>query len=269
MRHEDSRSGRAKILRKAAERLKKGAEPAEQNNALSVVSAATVSGQGKREYQQDAFALSGVSDSGGSVFAAALCDGMGGMADGRRIADDTVKRALRLCLEGGDCAAGIADISREIYEKYSGAGGATLAMIRIRGGMLEFWSVGDSDVYLLRRGRLCRLNARHTHMSELLRQVAMRRIDFEEACRSVQRGALSQYMGEKSVVPDSFQTPFALVSGDTLMLCSDGVSGTLSERRLAHMLTFTPQACCDAIEREIIEADRSGQDNYSAVVVRF
>ena len=141
--------------------------------------------------------------------------------------------------------------------------------MRIRGGALEFWSVGDSDVLLLRRGKLYRLNLRHTHQNELYRLAAAGRISVEEALESTQRHALSQYIGAKSISPDCFVRSFGLCVGDALLLCSDGVSGTLGDKQLARLMALPPKGCCEGIEREIAAADLPGQDNYSAVAIKL
>ena len=270
----DVSSGRGRrpkeILRSAADaigRLSRGS--GRRGSVWTLPRADSVTGTGGREYQQDSFAFSGVRDSGGAVFAAALCDGMGGMADGGEIAEETAKKALRLCFSGGDCREGIIRLSREIYEKYGGEGGTTLVMVRIRNGVLEFWSVGDSDIRLLRHGRLYRLNSRHTHQNELYRLAAAGRIGAEEARDSARRHALSQYIGAKSVSPEQFVRSFLLCRGDTLLLCSDGVSDTLNDRQLARLMALSPESCCEGIGREIEAAGLPGQDNYSAVAIRI
>ncbi len=229
----------------------------------------SVAGQGKREYQQDSFVFSCVRDSEGAVFAAALCDGMGGMADGSEIADATARAALRLCFTGEDCREGIMEISRGVYEKYRGAGGATLVLTRIREGKLEFWSVGDSELRLLRRGKMYLLNVLHTNQNELYSLAAAGRISVEEARECAQPHALSQYIGAKRVSPDQFARRFTLCRGDALLLCSDGVSGTLSEKQLARLMSLSPESCCEGIEREIAAADAPGQDNYSAIAIKI
>ena len=60
--------------------------------------------------------------------------------------------------------------------------------------------------------------------------------------------------------------PLLLQPEDTLLLCSDGVSDTLTLKQIRQAMELSPKDCCDALEREILAAQLPNQDNYTAIV---
>ena len=91
----------------------------------------------------------------------------------------------------------------------------------------------------------------------------------EEAFLDPQAGALSEYIGKEEVNCDFSRIPFPLLPGDTLMLCSDGISDTLTRKQIREAMTRPPQVCCDNLEREILSAGKPNQDNYTAIVLNY
>jgi protein phosphatase len=124
-------------------------------------------------------------------------------------------------------------------------------------------NLGDSRAYLLRRGRLRRLTQDHTVAAVLLR---LDEITPEEAGEHPGTHRLTRYVGmEGEALPD-IQT-LRLEAGDRLLLCSDGLTGMVSDRRIAHLLRQqpTPEDACQAL---IAAANAAGgRDNISAIVI--
>ena len=87
----------------------------------------------------------------------------------------------------------------------------------------------------------------------------------EEAFQDPQAGALSEYIGKEEVTCDYTRMPFLLQPEDALLLCSDGVSDTLTLKQIREAMALSSQACCDKLEEEILAAGKPGQDNYTAV----
>ena len=46
--------------------------------------------------------------------------------------------------------------------------------------------------------------------------------------------------------------PFLLQPEDALLLCSDGVSDTLTLKQIREAMALSSQACCDKLEEEIL-----------------
>ena len=91
----------------------------------------------------------------------------------------------------------------------------------------------------------------------------------EEAFVDVQAGALSEYIGKENVQCDYTRIPFLLQAEDALLLCSDGVSDTLTLRQIRDILALPPQACCEQLEKAILDVGRPNQDNFTAIVLKY
>ena len=63
--------------------------------------------------------------------------------------------------------------------------------------------------------------------------------------------------------------PFLLQPEDALLLCSDGVSDTLTLKQIREAMALSSQACCDKLEEEIMAAGKPGQDNYTAIAMKY
>lgn len=243
----------------------------EQPAPLPVVEIANLQGCGRRETQQDAFGASLLQNYDTDGLLAVLCDGMGGLAAGDLIARETVAALLGAFPWESDDALPdlLARLSAGVYSRFRGQGGTTLVAAVIRAGMLTFWSVGDSDLFLLRAGRLYALNQRQEYKNDLLCRALAGAFPPERAYADPQAGALAEYIGKQQIRCDCLRRPLALLPGDTVVLCSDGVSDTLTLARIQQAALLAPQACCEALEQEILAADLPNQDNYTAIVMRY
>ncbi len=229
-------------------------------------------GLGQREEQQDAFSVSPLEEYDSKGLLAVLCDGMGGLEDGRAIAQSVVERSLAEFPYGApapdDWNAWLCARNQQLFDTYGGQGGSTLVTAYLFQQKLWFWCAGDSDLYLLREGALYAVNARQEYGNDLLRRALEGRGSVEAALRDPQAGALSEYLGNRSVSIEYSRHPFPLRPDDRLLLCSDGVSDTLPLEALRLALQApTPQACCEALDRQILAAAKTGQDNYTAIVI--
>ncbi len=238
--------------------------------------------QGSREEQQDAFGMSMLRLYTDKGFTAVLCDGMGGMSDGGRVARYAVERLLNYegmqdhlvsmdhAADDADKVAGeIRDVSREVYRNLFGRGGSTLVMTYIYDDQLMFWCAGDSDLFLKRNGELYTLNERHEYQKDLLRKVMRGRVNEEMAFTDPQAGALTQYIGQQAVEPEYTHAPLKLLPGDTLFLCSDGISDTLSLTEISEALQMTPHDAAQDLHAKVVDHAVPSQDNYTAIIIRY
>ena len=259
-------------------RKKKRAAPAEvveptteRPAPLPELELANLQGVGDREEQQDAFGLSRMDRYEQDGLLAVLCDGMGGMAEGARIATETVSELVGVFPwpDGGDVPGWIQQRSARVYQQFRGHGGATLVATLLKGAQLLFWCVGDSDLFLLREGTLYALNVRQEYKNELILRALDGAFPVEEAFHDPQAGALSEYIGKETVNCDFTRIPFPLQPEDALLLCSDGVSDTLTLKQIREAMALPPQACCDQLENGILTAAKPGQDNYTAIALKY
>ena len=249
-----------------------GEEPVtEQPVPLPVLELANLQGIGSREEQQDAFGISRMARMEEDGLLAVLCDGMGGMAEGGRIAAETAAEMVAMFPweDDGAVPEWVRQRSGRVYQQFRGHGGTTLVAALLRGRSLSFWCVGDSDLFLLREGTLYELNVRQEFRNDLILRALEGAFPVEDAFTDPQAGALSEYIGKEDVKCDYTYLPFPLQPEDVLLLCSDGVSDTLTLKQIREAMALPPQACCDKLEEEILAAGRPNQDNYTAIVMQY
>jgi serine/threonine protein phosphatase PrpC len=174
----------------------------------------------------------------------AVADGMGGHAAGEvasRIAvevlksltpalisseidEDSVEDLLMHSLHSID-----AEISLVTDEEIEKRGmGTTLTALLIRDKYISLLHVGDSRCYRLRGNTLEQLSNDHTVIQELLDQGA---ISEAEAADHPQRSMLTQALrGDGDVTP--VLQMYEIKKGDRYLLCSDGLSGVLTEKEI-------------------------------------
>lgn len=243
----------------------------ERPQQMPVLELANLQGIGSRQEQQDFFGISQFDRYEEDGLLAILCDGMGGMAEGRKIAADTSSELMDAFPweDDRDILAWIRRHSGKVYQQFRGHGGTTLVAVLLRKNALSFWCVGDSDLFLLRGGSLYALNLRQEFKNELVLRALDGAFPVEEAFADTQAGALSEYIGKENVRCDYTHIPFLLQAADVLLLCSDGVSDTLTLRQIRDMLALPPQACCEQLEKAILDVGSPNQDNYTAIVLKY
>ena len=130
------------------------------------------------------------------------------------------------------CPAGYTSEAPESTSSFAGTGGTTLVAALLKENRLSFWCVGDSDLFLLRENKLYGLNARQEFKNDLILRALDGAFPVEEAFQDPQAGALSEYIGKEDVTCDYTRMPFLLQPEDALLLCSDGVSDTLTLKQI-------------------------------------
>ena len=243
----------------------------ERQQHMPVLELANLQGIGSRQEQQDSFGISRFDRYEEDGLLVILCDGMGGMAEGQKIAADTASELMNAFPweNDKDIPAWINWRSGKVYQQFRGHGGTTLVAALLRKNALSFWCVGDSDLFLLRSGSLYSLNMRQEFKNDLVLRAIEGAFPIEEAFADVQGGALSEYIGKENVRCDYTRIPFLLQADDVLLVCSDGVSDTLTLRQIRDILALPPQVCCEQLEKAILDAGKPNQDNYTAVVLKY
>lgn len=144
--------------------------------------------------------------------------------------------------------------------------GTTVTLAYVTWPELHIAHVGDSRCYLFRAGELTRLTRDHTLAQQLVDE---RAISEEEARKSRFRHVLVNSVGGSA---DSVRVELhslELRTGDQLLLCSDGLTGHLSDQDLARHLS-EPVAIQQATASMIEAANAAGgQDNITVVLARF
>ena len=197
----------------------------------------------------------------------AVCDGMGGAQAGEvasGLAAETLAAAVaagRPLLEAAE-AANTAVFARANENVAQTGMGTTLTAFALEGDTAHFVHIGDSRAYLLRGGALEQVSDDHSLVGEMVRDG---RLTEAEAAVHPHRSILSRALGTEATVRiDEFAVD--LRAGDTLLLCSDGLSGPVPPETIAGALARPdPQAAADKLVKEARK--RGGPDNITAVVV--
>jgi protein phosphatase len=150
-------------------------------------------------------------------------------------------------------------------DDYAGMGTTICALLVNRSGIV-IGSVGDSRVYVLSDGVLRQLTTDDSWIAALQAQDPT--VDPAQLAHHPLRNVLTSALGGRDTI-DVRIVEQPLVSGDVLLLCSDGLYGALLTDRLTEILLATPDV--EAAARALVDAAVRGgsRDNVTAVVVRY
>jgi serine/threonine protein phosphatase PrpC len=218
-----------------------------------------------------------------------VCDGMGGQAAGElasKIAVDTVLgyfhqeersggaevlgRGFAEVSERANALANAVQLANKAIREASArdvghAGmGCTLVAARVEGDLFSIAHVGDSRIYLIRKGAIQQLTTDHSLVME---QVRRGMITLEEAEHFQMQNVIVRALGsEDSVEPDL--ADLSLEENDTLLLCSDGLSRYVKDDAMLDLISRTENL--DDACAALIEAAKSGgsDDNITCLLVR-
>jgi serine/threonine protein phosphatase PrpC len=203
-----------------------------------------------------------------------VADGMGGHQAGEVASEKAVEAVSHEYYASpasdvrGALVSAIQEANSLIYrmaqESSSRAGmGTTVVAAAVRGQGLHLANVGDSRAYLLRDGRLAQVTRDHSFVQD---QIEAGILTPEEARTHPQRNVVTRALGSKpDVKVDTFGGK--LQPGDTLLLCSDGLSEHVQDEDMAAMLRQYPPK--EAVPRLIALANsRGGSDNITALVLQ-
>jgi serine/threonine protein phosphatase PrpC len=238
-----------------------------------------------RKTNEDAF----VSDAGVRLFAVA--DGMGGHEAGEvasRLAIEAISGFIRrsasdtdfswpygldgnLSYDGNRLRTAIHLANRRIFraaesnDDYSGMG-TTIVGLLVNGSRVAIGNVGDSRLYLLRRGKLEQLTQDDSWAATILAHDP--RVKPADLAHHPMRNVLTNVLGAREQV-DVHLTERDLEAGDVILLCSDGLHGVLDLDQLRIILQSTPDV--DNAARTLVETaiGNGARDNVTALVVRY
>jgi protein phosphatase len=204
----------------------------------------------------------------------AVADGLGGYGGG----DVAAGLAVEACLDHTQKNVGSGRVSGTLRGAFyranqaifdaaiGGRGGrkmqSTLSALAITPGEAHLAHVGDSRVYRRHHGELEVLTSDHSQVMELLR---MHIITPEQAIDHPARYALTRSVGGDITVRVDIRSE-RLDSGDTFLLCSDGLWSNVTASEITDALAHPPADACERLVQ--LALDRGGDDNATAMVIR-
>ena len=249
-----------------------------------------------REHNEDAFVVVDLSSNDaslqpsvrqhklgakGSLFMVA--DGMGGAAAGEiasQMATEIVLREFRehwLPLQEPTTEAFARVLKRAVqnanqqihgyassHQEFRGMG-TTATIAGLLADTLFLAQVGDSRGYLVRNGVAKQITKDQSLMQKLIEAGELTE---EEAAQSERRNIILQALGPEPAIKVDL-THQRLRRGDTLVLCSDGLSGQVAKDDIARVVAEEKdlvQACRRLID---MANNAGGPDNITVIIARF
>lgn len=207
----------------------------------------------------------------------AVADGMGGVSGGdfaSRLALQTLAEEYYTRREPTTPARlseSVSQANRRIFQEaenhpeYYGMG-TTMSAMLIMGDHAYIAQVGDSRVYLLRKSeRIWQITDDHSLVAE---QVRNGYISEQEARTHSLKNLITRAVGTKEAVTvDLFAVQ--LKQGDTLLICSDGLSNVVEDSELAKAMAEgdSLQAIARVLVGRALQA--GAPDNVTAVLIRI
>ncbi|MCQ2466050.1 MAG: protein phosphatase 2C domain-containing protein [Clostridia bacterium] len=229
--------------------------------------------KGKRERQEDSVYISSLDKYTTNGILACVSDGMGGLKYGKEISksivDDLDKIFPFPFNDVENTVSKITRISTEIFRRYGRRGGATLALVHIFKDRMHIYSVGDSNIILVRNDRATVLNQKQNYYNILVKDLANCGLTTEEAYLNKKSRALTDFMGNVNTRVMNTNVPFNLLPGDTIIICSDGVTDAIPYDKLPIYVGLNAKRTADEIKLNIRQKNLSKQDNYSCIVVKL
>ena len=216
-------------------------------------------------------------------FLFAVCDGMGGAAAGEiasQLAVDVLyEQMTRIVSDARSLSRD--DLARHLVRSIEEAGqkifhearldrtrrgmGTTVTAAALMDNFLFLAQVGDSRAYILRQGELVQVTRDQSLVNQL---IEAGQLTEEEAETFEHNNIILQALGTSETVQVDL-TFCELHSGDTLLLCSDGLSGMVRFDEIREVLRTTPDpasVCSILTERANLAG---GHDNITVIVTQF
>ena len=213
-----------------------------------------------------------------------LADGMGGHSGGERASLAAVGAASEVLIrdvilpfsdQGGDgwrmsplqeaMAGAFEGAQRRVQLEVPG-GATTLTIALLIARRIYVGHVGDCRLYLWRGGELTAWTRDHSVLSRLIELGQVDSAEADSLLNDPRRNALYRAVGQPGELEVDFFSK-ALEPDDGLLLCSDGLWGTVPPGTLAHVLSSaqSPKVAC----RQMIDVanEAGGPDNITAIFI--
>lgn len=210
-----------------------------------------------------------------------VADGMGGQAAGEVASKRAVEVIPRELRKGLPSATGtdptkavikrsIASANDEIIQmsnldrEMKNMGTTVVSAVWRKGNELYIAGVGDSRAYMIRGKKIEQLTVDHSLAQAL---VEAKTISVAEAKEHRFRNVLWKYLGTREVGDGPDVKAIVIQPGDRFLLCSDGLTGVVTDEKLLSFMLSQPdvQQCADGLGQ--LALDSGSKDNISCIVI--
>ena len=238
---------------------------------------------GKRDIQEDMASIFEDND----LFIATLCDGMGGLHGGEQASSSAILSMENLYhLLPVEKPSAFFDYAIQFMNStvcnlrdkngYPLDAGTTVVSCLIQKDELYWMSVGDSRLYVIRGNDMIQATRDHNQRLILDAKLSNQRISLEQYKKEVINGdSLISYIGSENVEwQDVSSSPFKLLNGDVLLLCSDGLYNGMSKAEIIDILNLRSET--DSLEDASMKIEASlrnkhiqDQDNMTFILIEI
>ena len=207
-----------------------------------------------------------------------VADGMGGHNGGALAAEIAVQELQRHISQApvGEPVekvihAAFKKANETVYEKaHSGdpateGMGTTAVLLLISGQVANLAHVGDSRAYLYRHGRLAQLTTDHTVVQRMVQAGLLKP---EEAADHPDASVLERAIGSKPDIEVDIRNEL-LREGDAILLCSDGLSGYVTDAQIESVLRSQGTVRETAENLVKLTLEKGGKDNVTVQLVQY
>ncbi|RCW51417.1 MULTISPECIES: Stp1/IreP family PP2C-type Ser/Thr phosphatase [unclassified Halanaerobium] len=204
-----------------------------------------------------------------------VADGMGGHAAGEVASKIAVEKSsdFNLPKKNNNILVNlkklINNVNEQIIEEsqrnseYLGMG-TTYSAALIREGRLYYAHVGDSRIYIFRKGKLKQVNKEHSLVADLIRNG---KLEKKEAFNHPQKHILTQALGlEKELEIDAGKEDIS--TGDIILLCTDGLSDLIREEEIEDLINVFNRDL-DLLAENLLNTalKNGGSDNITFILI--
>lgn len=245
-----------------------------------------------RADNQDSFAITTIDE---DAILAVVCDGMGGAAGGKLASSLAVERFVAYVKEKigaflsigfdkseeneaiieGIMKQGVAEANTVVYQYAKDSidllgMGTTLVSVLVIGKEAYVCNVGDSRLYHLTSNSMKQITTDHSYVQMLIDNGLL---SPELAAAHPDRNVITRAVGTRALVtPETFR--LTLDEGETLLLCSDGLSGFASNEDIYSIVWGSKEIYARPTEEKVkalidIANENGGRDNITAVLLKF
>lgn len=230
-----------------------------------------------RVQNQDSYYLKPLGD---DLALAIVCDGMGGAKAGNVASSLAVETASayfetlsddELLQSPGEHMVRAAKLANKAVFRKSGQDvdcrgmGTTMVAAIVSGGRAWILNIGDSRAYHIGGEGIVKVSRDHSVVEDMIYRGELTP---EEARLHPQKNLITRCLGaEPEVQPDLYE--IEIMPGEFLLLCSDGLSNTLTDQELLYEALYggTGESCC----RRMLDValSRGATDNVTAVLFQI
>ena len=205
-----------------------------------------------------------------------VADGMGAHAAGELASKLAVDQIPHLYARSSEPSAPEAlkksvvvantDINRrgQMNEDFHNMGTTLSSLVLLPQGAVAA-HIGDSRVYRLRQNKLEQLTFDHSLVWEM--KAAGQLTAAEEAQGKIPKNVITRSLGPYPECKVDLEGPFPIAVGDSFLLCSDGLTGVVSDAEIAAFLANMPPA--EAVKVLVDLANlRGGPDNITVIIAK-